>query len=212
MVLKLSERASAASRPIVSLAKTELRLARHLRLKRLIDLVVAVMLVVILSPILVLIGAYVALRLRTWRVLVTTARAGRFGKPMVLWRFRTQLKHRSLNWCERSHIDELPQLAQVVAGSMSLVGPRPEIEADLATLTPSVLHARTSVRPGLTGLWQVSTDNDRIIRNVPQYDLVYVTTWSLRLDMAILVKTITVFGFRGRRWSPADIGRLTHRS
>jgi lipopolysaccharide/colanic/teichoic acid biosynthesis glycosyltransferase len=88
----------------------------------------------------------------------------------------------------RYSLDELPQLVNVLAGSMSMVGPRPHLPAEVATMRHA--ERRSRVRPGLTGLWQVSGRSDLDERQSVRLDLRYVDEWSLRLDAAILWDTI----------------------
>ena len=88
----------------------------------------------------------------------------------------------------RYSIDELPQLLNVVKGDMSLVGPRPPLESEVATYADHV-HRRLHVRPGLTGLWQVSGRADLSWEESVRLDLRYVDNWSLAMDLLILWKT-----------------------
>ena len=88
----------------------------------------------------------------------------------------------------RYSIDELPQLWNVVKGDMSLVGPRPPLESEVATYADHV-HRRLHVRPGLTGLWQVSGRADLSWEESVRLDLRYVDNWSLAMDLLILWKT-----------------------
>ena len=88
----------------------------------------------------------------------------------------------------RYSIDELPQLWNVVIGDMSLVGPRPPLESEVATYADHV-HRRLHVRPGLTGLWQVSGRADLSWEESVRLDLRYVDNWSLAMDLLILWKT-----------------------
>jgi lipopolysaccharide/colanic/teichoic acid biosynthesis glycosyltransferase len=85
-------------------------------------------------------------------------------------------------------IDELPQLVHVISGRMSLVGPRPLAAID-STYTGSA-RRRLLVRPGLTGLWQVSGRSDLTWDDAVRLDLYYVENWSLGLDLSILARTI----------------------
>lgn len=85
-------------------------------------------------------------------------------------------------------IDELPQLINVVTGDMSLVGPRPPLEAEVAQYRDAV-HRRLHVRPGLTGLWQVSGRADLDWEESVRLDLRYVDNWSVMMDLLILWKT-----------------------
>ncbi len=89
----------------------------------------------------------------------------------------------------RYSIDELPQLLNVVTGDMSLVGPRPPLAAEVAEYDDPV-HRRLRVKPGLTGLWQVSGRSDLTWDESVRLDLRYVDNWSVTMDLVILWKTI----------------------
>ncbi|RFU23041.1 sugar transferase [Geodermatophilus marinus] len=92
-------------------------------------------------------------------------------------------------WLRRFSLDELPQLLNVLAGSMSLVGPRPPLPAEVARYDTSVSR-RLLVKPGLTGLWQISGRSDLPWEDAVRLDLRYVENWSLALDVLILAKTV----------------------
>jgi lipopolysaccharide/colanic/teichoic acid biosynthesis glycosyltransferase len=91
-------------------------------------------------------------------------------------------------WIRRWSIDELPQLFNVVLGDMTLVGPRPAIPYEVAEY-PSWYLERFSVKPGLTGYWQVSGRNERTYEEMVRLDIEYAERRSLALDLSILVKT-----------------------
>ena len=91
----------------------------------------------------------------------------------------------------RTSLDELPQLINVVRGEMSLVGPRPVIPYE-AEQYAGWYRARFAVKPGLTGLWQVSGRNERTYEEMVRLDIEYVERRSLRLDLAILLRTAWV--------------------
>ncbi len=91
-------------------------------------------------------------------------------------------------WIRRLSIDELPQLINVIGGSMSLVGPRPLAAID-STYTGAA-RRRLLVRPGITGLWQVSGRSELSWDDAVRLDLYYVENWSLGLDFSILFRTI----------------------
>lgn len=94
-------------------------------------------------------------------------------------------------------VDELPQLINVLRGDMSLVGPRPVVEDELAYYGQEALEY-CSARPGVTGLWQVSGRSDTDYARRVELDAHYVRTWSIRSDMMILLRTIpAVLGARG---------------
>jgi exopolysaccharide production protein ExoY len=93
-----------------------------------------------------------------------------------------------------SSADELPQLLNVQRGDMSLVGPRPVVAAELERYGPD-LYCYLGLRPGITGLWQVSRDADTTYEERIQYDLDYFHSRSLRTDLSILVKTVGVVLF-----------------
>jgi lipopolysaccharide/colanic/teichoic acid biosynthesis glycosyltransferase len=86
-------------------------------------------------------------------------------------------------------IDELPQLWNVVRGEMSLVGPRPALASEMEGWT-SDLHERLRVRPGITGMWQVSGRADSTGDDYVRLDLYYVDNWSLLMDLIIIGKTV----------------------
>ncbi len=99
-------------------------------------------------------------------------------------------------WIRRFSIDEIPQLLLVLAGTMSLVGPRPLAVED--SIYTGSARRRLIVRPGLTGLWQISGRSDISWDDAVRLDLYYVENWSLGLDLSILFRTvIAVIGRRG---------------
>jgi lipopolysaccharide/colanic/teichoic acid biosynthesis glycosyltransferase len=89
------------------------------------------------------------------------------------------------NWS----LDELPQLLDVLRGDMSIVGPRPPLPAEVANYD-RWLRNRLRVKPGITGLWQVSGRHSLSFEDYVRYDLFYVENWSLALDLFISLRTI----------------------
>lgn len=90
-----------------------------------------------------------------------------------------------------SSLDELPQLINILRGEMSLVGPRPIVESEVPFYGDNISHYY-AVRPGLTGLWQVSGRSNTSYDRRVELDVDYVTNWTLRLDVGILLKTFSV--------------------
>jgi undecaprenyl-phosphate galactose phosphotransferase len=106
-------------------------------------------------------------------------------------------------WAEFSRkysIDEIPQFINVLAGEMSLVGPRPLCEKDFKSYIPFEYHLqRQSVKPGITGLWQVSRKGKHeAVKNMAELDVIYTNNNNLLLDIKIIMKTfVTVFNGTG---------------
>jgi lipopolysaccharide/colanic/teichoic acid biosynthesis glycosyltransferase len=98
----------------------------------------------------------------------------------------------------RTSLDELPQLFNVLRGAMSLVGPRPPLPYEIEAYAYWQFD-RLQVRPGITGLWQVSGRNLLTYRRMCELDIEYVRRWSLWLDLQILLKTIPVVLFNSGR-------------
>jgi lipopolysaccharide/colanic/teichoic acid biosynthesis glycosyltransferase len=191
------------------------RYQARLAAKRLFDLLVAGAVLVVLSPVLVVITA-VLLVTEGRPILFRQKRVGRYGQPFTMWKFRTMVVdaehqlHRLRGANERTgplfkmasdprvtrigrflratSLDELPQLANVLAGTMSMVGPRPALYEEREAFTPDLL-AREDMPPGITGLWQVEARTDGDFDRYRQLDLRYVEEWTLRLDLWLLVKT-----------------------
>lgn len=181
-------------------------------LKPVIDRVIAAVLLVVLSPLILVIALGIWMTLRR-PILFRQVRVGRYGAPFVLWKFRTmhpdrrsenlavavdrRVCHKSSSdprhtrfgrSLRRSRLDELPQLVNVLAGDMSLVGPRPELLEIVARYEPWQ-HDRHVVRPGITGLWQVSTIASGMMHENTDLDLQYIREMDLRTDLRILLHT-----------------------
>lgn len=155
-----------------------------------------------------------AISLRTWQPFFFQQRTGRAGRSFTVAKLRTLPVGTPANadkytiasvtttrlgrFLRRTHLDELPQLLLVPGGSMSLIGPRPEMPSLLERFDPEFVAARSSVRPGCSGLWQVSRDADKLIGEAPEYDLLYVAHPSLRLDLWILWRTLLTLAGRPR--------------
>jgi lipopolysaccharide/colanic/teichoic acid biosynthesis glycosyltransferase len=174
-------------------------------LHRLFDVVGAALLFVVALPLLLVALAGSALSFRAWPIF-TQERVGQHGRPFRFVKVRSLPPTTQVDadkyaiaaieqapfgkYLRSSHVDELPQLLLVITGKMSLVGPRPEMERLATTLfTPAFQEERTRVLPGCTGLWQISVDAGRLIAEVPEYDLAYVRSATLRLDLWVLWRT-----------------------
>jgi exopolysaccharide biosynthesis polyprenyl glycosylphosphotransferase len=185
-------------------------------LKRTFDIVGATLLLVLLSPLLLIITLAVRLSSRG-PILYRSTRRGIGQRPFACLKFRTmhsdaeerQADLEALNEAtgalfkiredprltpvgrllRRFSLDELPQLANVLRGEMSLVGPRPLPERDYAMLE-DWHRKRYLVLPGITGLWQVSGRSELDFDDLVHLDFIYLERWSLALDLSILLKTI----------------------
>lgn len=139
-----------------------------------------------------------------FRTMVVDAEAILRAQPALLAAFRANMKLRDDPRLtpvgailRRLSLDELPQLVNVVRGEMSLVGPR-MIAADEMPRFGDALLTRLAVKPGITGLWQVSGRQDLGYEERVRLDLEYIENWSLRLDLAILARTVpAVLSMRG---------------
>jgi lipopolysaccharide/colanic/teichoic acid biosynthesis glycosyltransferase len=173
--------------------------------KRLFDLTVAVPFAIATLPVTLALGTLSAIRFRQ-APLFTQPRLGHGGQEFKFWKIRSlprfapetadkyQLDSLTLpkfaQVMRYRHLDEFPQLWLVIAGKMSLVGPRPEMPTLSASFDPAFVAERLSVKPGCTGLWQVSTSARRLIGESPEFDLHYVRNATLRLDLWIAYRTV----------------------
>ncbi|GAB2479134.1 sugar transferase [Jatrophihabitans fulvus] len=186
-------------------------------LKRAMDVTGSVLLLVLASPVLLLIGALVRLTSRG-PALYRSTRAGLNGQLITVWKFRSMYVDADARRSEllgdneyaggvlfkmrrdprvtrigrvlrKFSLDELPQLLNVLGGSMSLVGPRPPLPDEVEQYHSDV-HRRLLVKPGMTGLWQVSGRSDLSWDEAVRLDLYYVENWSLGLDLSIIARTV----------------------
>ncbi len=132
------------------------------------------------------------LKLRTMTVgaasLEPSLRADHDG---ALWKLREDPRiTRCGRWLRAWSVDELPQLVNVLAGTMSLVGPRPQQPYEVRTYSPAQAR-RLLVRPGMTGLWQVSGRSDLSLQEAVRLDHYYVENWSPAIDLVVLVRTVS---------------------
>ena len=188
---------------------------RSVLLKSLMDRTLAAMLVLMLSP--VFIGIALAIKITSpGPVLFRQKRVGVGGEFFTIYKFRTMvvdaekqlaalMKYNEGNevqfkmkkdpritpigtFLRRFSLDELPQLFNVLIGNMSLVGPRPQSQAEVEQYEPDAMR-RLHVRPGMTGLWQISGRSDLDWEQSIRLDLRYVDNWSPIVDLQILFRT-----------------------
>ncbi|GIL28894.1 polyprenyl glycosylphosphotransferase [Actinocatenispora comari] len=185
--------------------------------KALVDRCGAALLLLVLAPLLAAVAVAIK-RDSPGPVLYRQSRVGRDGAVFSIWKFRSMYVDADARLAElarldegagvlfkirddprvtrvgrylrRFSLDELPQLVNVLVGQMSLVGPRPPLPAEVARYPADMLR-RLVVKPGLTGLWQVSGRSDLPWEEAIRLDLRYVETWSLSLDLVILLRTVT---------------------
>ena len=192
--------------------------------KRAFDVVASGLLILVFSPVFVV----AALRIWLFDrgpIIFRHNRIGRHGERFACFKFRTmvvgaenmvvdlqeesdqtpllfKLKNdprvtRPGRWLRRYSLDELPQLFNVLRGEMSLVGPRPQVQEEV-DLYEGGMSRRLLVRPGMTGLWQVSGRNDLAQEEAMRLDLFYVDNWSMLQDLSILFRTFgAVISSRG---------------
>lgn len=174
-----------------------------LKVKRLVDVVGALVGLVALSPVMAVI-ALLILAIMGKPILFRQERAGKDGKPFILYKFRTMLDLRDENgqllpdekrltrfgkFLRNTSLDELPEFWSVLKGDMSLVGPRPLPVRYLSRYTKEQAR-RHEVKPGITGWAQVNGRNAISWEEKFRYDVWYVDHWSLYLDCKILLMTI----------------------
>jgi exopolysaccharide biosynthesis polyprenyl glycosylphosphotransferase len=208
---------------LVHVAPAPLRGARRW-VKDVVERIAAAVGLVLLLPALVAIGVLVRAD-SPGPALFRQVRVGRDGRLFTMYKFRSMTcsadaekkglaRHNEADgvlfkiqqdpritriggWLRRSSIDELPQLWNVVRGDMSLVGPRPALPEEVALYDVDPTR-RLAVKPGLTGLWQVSGRSDLSWADSVRLDVRYVENWSLRLDARILLLTFkAVLGRHG---------------
>jgi lipopolysaccharide/colanic/teichoic acid biosynthesis glycosyltransferase len=192
--------------------------------KRTIDLVIASIALIVVAPLLLIVAAMVKLS-SPGPVFFVQRRVGRGGRPFSMVKFRSMYhgaherrhEHQELNLHQgpifkvkddprvtrvgrvirRMSIDELPQLFNVLMGAMSLVGPRPCLPEEFLTYGEREWQ-RVMVKPGLTCIWQVSGRSDVGFDTWVDMDLLYISSWSILLDLKLLALTLpAVFTRRG---------------
>ena len=192
----------------------------YLFFKRLFDIVLSAMALLVIWPVLLVVGLLV--RRDGGPAFYAQTRMGRGGRPFAVYKFRSmkmnaerledfltpeelaeykkeyKLLHDPRitpigNFLRKSSIDELPQLWNILRGDMSLVGPRPLLESEVrGNYTPEEQARLLSVRPGLTGYWQAVSRNESsyITGERQQQELYYIDRVSLGMDIKILIMTV----------------------
>ncbi len=181
--------------------------------KRLMDLLMCPILIVLLAPLMAAIWVILALKHQGSPIFKQT-RVGRYGKDFTLYKFRTMKPeaneyevapvHKNDSrvtgigrFLRKTSLDELPQLFNVLRGRMSMVGPRPEMDFIVSSYN-AWQRRRLDVKPGITGLWQIMGRKDLPLHENLEYDFYYMRNQSVMLDMAILARTVvTVLKGRG---------------
>ncbi|MEV7104119.1 sugar transferase [Streptomyces atroolivaceus] len=207
--------ASAAGLTLLHVA-APLRRGPQALLKTVVDRAGAALGLLVLAPL--LFGVALAVRVSSpGPVFHRQTRHGRHNRPFTMWKFRTMVADaesrreqlsaanesegpmfkmrrdprvtRIGHALRRTSVDELPQLLNVLRGDMSLVGPRPPLPEEVSRYDERELR-RLAVRPGLTGLWQVSGRSDLSWQETVSLDLWYVDNWSVATDMGLLARTV----------------------
>ena len=219
--VRQSERTRAARGPAIC---DESGRSVHLRVKRSVDIAVALAGAAFYLPILVVAALAIQL-VDPGPVFYAQERRGYRGRRIMVWKLRTmycdaaerlerhlatnpaahrewrrcfKLRHdpRSLPWVggflRQSSIDELPQIWNLIRGDMTLVGPRPLPDYHLKAFDRDFRHLRQTVVPGLTGLWQVAARSDGDNLTLQQLDTFYIKTWTVGLDLWVLLRTVAV--------------------
>ncbi|MCO7177090.1 sugar transferase [Sporolactobacillus kofuensis] len=192
----------------------------YLITKRLIDIFGAIVGLIIFSPLLLIVALLIKLEDRKGTIIFKQTRVGENGQPFVIYKFRsmilaaedqldqlldknettgamfkmkndprvTQIGH----FIRKTSIDELPQLVNVLKGEMSLVGPRPPLPREVAKYTAHQKQ-RLLVKPGCTGVWQVSGRSNLGFEEMVELDLRYIRTRTTFIDIKLIVKTLLLF-------------------
>lgn len=188
-------------------------------IKRIIDLVLGCLGLVFISPILLWVAYKIHKEEPSASVIFKQQRVGRNGKLFTMYKFRSmcsnaeeqleelldknELKGAMFKikedpritefgkFIRRTSLDELPQLLNVIKGDMSLIGPRPPLQREVAEYTQYDMQ-RLLVKPGCSGLWQVSGRNDVHFDEMVDFDIDYIQKRGIRYDISLIVKTVKV--------------------
>lgn len=201
--------------PLIGLKEVAIR-GWNLVVKRVLDITLSVVTIVVGAPLWLLIALAIKLD-SPGPVLFAQKRIGRRGRPFTVFKFRTMHQRAEMEkdrlaalneasgplfkirsdprvtrvgrLLRRTSLDEMPQVINVLAGEMSWIGPRPGTPDEVARYQPWQ-RKRLEVLPGLTGLWQTSGRSDLSFEEMVRLDIYYIENWSLWLDIIILLRTI----------------------
>jgi exopolysaccharide biosynthesis polyprenyl glycosylphosphotransferase len=206
---------SVAGVPLLFVRRTGINRGQR-ALKRTMDVVGSFLGLIVLSPFLIGVALWIK-KDSEGSAFFGQVRSGQNGETFMCWKFRTMVKDAEEKLVELEHLsegpgllfklkddprvtkagkflrryslDELPQLWNVLKGEMSLVGPRPALPSEVEQYDDWVAN-RLRVKPGMTGLWQVSGRTETSFADYVRYDLFYIQNWSLSLDLWILWRTL----------------------
>lgn len=193
---------------------------RYKKIKRVLDILLSIIFLIITSPIIIIISIIVMIQFKHLPI-YKQQRVGKHGKLFNIYKFQTMVDNSQAIFdsfpnelkikyyknykldndpritkmgyiLRKLSLDELPQLVNVLKGEMSLVGPRPVLKEELKKYGDKT-NKLLSVKPGMTGFWQVNGHNDLTYNQRIALDMFYVDNISLKLDTLILIKTFTIF-------------------
>ena len=207
-VFSLEEEAAALSLDALPTDPPQIPLRpRAVRAKRIFDIVAGTIFSLLALPAVIIFAVALGLSLRAWPFFLQR-RPGHEGKDFTILKLRTlptsvppcANKHDlgldsmplplAARLLRRSHLDELPQLFLVPFGRMSIVGPRPRLPDGVENVDPLIDALRSSIRPGCTGVWQISSESGGVASGSPRLDSFYLQHGGLRLDLWILGRTL----------------------
>ncbi len=185
------------------------------KVKRALDLVLGTVALILTAPVMILFALMI--RRDGGKAIFRQQRVGHNGKPFQVYKLRTMVMNaealladlesknerkgplfkmkddprftRVGRFLDKTSLNELPQLINVLRGEMSLVGPRPALQREVEQFNDRLL-LRHRVRPGMTGLWQVESRDNPSFADYERCDVFYVENWSVRLDLMILAQTV----------------------
>lgn len=208
--------------PFLTFEKSEISIFARF-VKRAFDLVFAITVLVVLSPVFLIISIVVLIN-SGWPIFYSQKRIGLNGKSFKFYKFRSMIKDADKKLAEvanvhgSSHVlfknpvdpritpvgrvlrkyslDELPQFLNVLNNSMSVVGPRPALPSEVSAYS-SIYERRLMAKPGITGPWQISGRSDLDLRTSVALDLNYLINWSFTKDLWIIIATVGAV-FKGK--------------